>query len=119
MQTDIDKLLHVHLDGELASLLIKVNRTHQQYVVYKRNKPVIYTELDKGLYGMLQAALLFWQNLHGFLVNTIGFTPNPYDHCVVNKEIDGKQYTIGWHIDDIKISHQNPQTVDNILAQLN
>ena len=35
MQTDINELLHVCLDGDLALLLIKVDPTYQQYVVYK------------------------------------------------------------------------------------
>ena len=43
----------------------------------------------------------------------MGFMPNLYDHCVVNKIIEGKQCTIGWHVDDIKISHQDPQVNDN------
>ena len=56
----------------------------------EQEKPVIYTELDKALYGTLQAALLFWEDLSGFLIKELGFKPNPYDHCVVNKSIRGR-----------------------------
>ena len=34
---------------------------------------------------------------------------NPYDWCVANKTIDGKQCTILWHVDDLKISHVDPK----------
>ena len=64
---------------------------------------VIYTELSKALCGTLQAALLFWKNLSDFLIKDHGFEVNPYDCCVVNKYINGKQCTIGWHVDDLKI----------------
>ena len=29
---------------------------------------------------------------------------NPYDACVANKMINGKQFTIVWHVDDLKAS---------------
>jgi hypothetical protein len=48
-----------------------------------------------------------------------GFTPNPYDSCVVNKIVDGKQLTVAWHFDDLKISHVAAGVVDNLIAHLN
>ena len=79
---------------------------------------MIYTELNKALYGTLQAALLFWCNLSGFLVEKLGFEANPYDFCVVNKIINGSQCTIGWHVDDLKISHINGKVNQYILDTL-
>ena len=35
------------------------------------------------------------------------FTINPYEPCVANKLINGKQMTIMWHVDDLKILHVN------------
>jgi hypothetical protein len=32
---------------------------------------------------------------------------------VANKLIDGKQCTAIWHVDDLKISHVEPKTVDD------
>ena len=37
----------------------------------------------------------------------MGFKLNPYDRCVANKEINGKQCTIIWYVDDLKISHKS------------
>ena len=28
-----------------------------------------------------------------------GFVINPYDPCVANKIVDGKQFTVAWHVD--------------------
>ena len=67
---------------------------------------MIYTELDKALYGNIQVALLFWKKANGYLVKN-GFVADLYDTCVVNRMINGKQMTIGWHMDNLKISHMD------------
>jgi hypothetical protein len=71
---------------------------------------VLYVELKKALYGTLRAALLFWQRLTKQLKEW-GFETNPYDWCVANKTINGKQCTIVWHVDNLKISHVETSVV--------
>jgi len=48
-----------------------------------------------------------------------GFVLNPYDKCVAKTNIEGKQCTIIWHVDDLKISHADKNVVENILKKLN
>jgi hypothetical protein len=43
---------------------------------------------------------------------------NPYDQCVVNKIINGKQCTVVWHVDDLKISHVDKSVVDEVIVML-
>ena len=74
MHADIDETIHIKLDGELAKLLIKVDESYAQFLTYENGTPVIYCELSKALYGTLQAAKLFWENLTDFLCNELGFT---------------------------------------------
>ena len=119
MHSDIDEQVHLKLEGEIAELLVKVDPTYADFVTHEKGKTVIYTELSKALYGTLQAALLFWKNLSEFLIKDQGFKVNPYDWCVVNKVINGKQCTIGWHVDDLKISHADKQIVEEIIMGLN
>ena len=92
--------------------------SYQQFLTYEGKRKVIYTKLNKVLYGTLQAALLFWQDLSEFLVKEMGFEINPYDWCVANKTIDGKQCTIGWYVDDLKISHVSKQVTEDMLKAL-
>lgn len=120
MHADMDELIHIKLEGELATLLVKLDPSYARFVTYEgknKNKPVIYTELSKALYGTLQAALLFWENLTEFLASQ-GYKPNPYDSCVWNKTINGKQCTVGWHVDDLKISHIDEAVVEDLVAAL-
>jgi hypothetical protein len=30
---------------------------------------------------------------------------NPYDPCVTNRIVKGKQHTVSWHVNDLKSSH--------------
>ena len=72
---------------------------------------MLYVQLSKALYGMLRAALLFYKKLRGDLED-LGFEINPYDPCVANKMINGKQITVCWHVDDLKVSHEDETVLD-------
>ena len=94
MQADIDDVVHVKLEGEIAEMLVKLDpKMYRKYVKNEHGKTVLYVELLKALYGTLKAALLFWKLLSKKLVKW-GFEINPYDWCVANKTINGKQCTI-------------------------
>ena len=54
---------------------------------------MLYVRAFNTIYGIMKAALLFYQNFVGDLM-TIGFELNPYDPCVANKTINGKQLTL-------------------------
>jgi hypothetical protein len=43
---------------------------------------------------------------------------NPYDWCIANKTIDGSQCIIVWHVDDLKIAHQDPDVISHIISLL-
>ena len=89
----MDELVHLNLEGGKAELLIKVDESYAADVTYEQG-PVIYMELDKALYGTIQAALLFWKWLSTFFKEH-SFVMNSYDSCVMYKVIQGKQYTVG------------------------
>jgi hypothetical protein len=120
MHVDIDELIHVRLEGPMAELLTRVDPAkYRTYMSKENGKQVLYVELQKALYGTLQAAMLFWENLTAFLTTEMGFTVNPYDSCVVNKEINGKQCTIIWHVDDLKLSHVDQNVLEGVAEKLN
>ena len=76
----------------------------------------MYVELLKALYGTVRAARLFWEKLTGKLLEW-DFTPTPYGPCVMNNKIvDGKQLTVAWHVDDLKVSHVQTTVVDQFIA---
>ena len=86
-------------------------------MVTENNKPVLYVELIKALYRTLRATLVFWRKLTAKLIEW-GFTINPYDWCVANKQINGQQCTLVWHVDDMKMSHAHSRVVNTIINML-
>jgi hypothetical protein len=120
MQANINELIHVRLEGPMAELLTRVDPAkYQTYMSNENGKEVLYVKLQKALHGTLQAAILFWKNLTGFLTGELGFTINPYDNCVANKMIDGNQCIIIWHVDDLKLSHTKQSVLEDIATELN
>jgi hypothetical protein len=118
MQSDMKGKVVMKLEGVMAEVILKIDPTlYTKYVAKENGKDVIYVILEMALYGTLQAALLFWQNISGELKKW-GFEINPYDFCVTNKMIDGKQCTVVWHVDDLKISHMDPKVTTTILNLL-
>jgi len=59
---------------------------------------------------MLKSALLFYKKLVKDL-KSVGFKINPYDPCVANKMSYGRQMTVVWYVDDLKVSHVDPVRV--------
>ena len=100
MQTDQPGIVHIRLVGAMVRLLVSVAPgVYYEYVVIERGEEVLYARLGKALYGTVDAAFLFWEDLTSQL-REMGFEVNPYDNCVGNKVIKGSQCTITWHVDD-------------------
>ena len=68
----------------------------------------------------MSVALLYYKQFAKSLCKH-GFKLNPYDGCVANKVVKGKQITVCFHVDDCKISHEVPQvsyeTIDRLKAE--
>ena len=47
-----------------------------------------------------------------------GFRINPYDPCVANKMISGKQLKVLWHVEDLKISCVDANEVKKMIQWL-
>ena len=115
MQADMDDVVYMKLEGTMAQLLMQIAPdVYNKFARYVNGKLVLYVLLKKALYGTLKAALLFWKRLSSQL-QAWGFKLNAYDSCVANKDINGKQCTIVWHVNDLKISHVDPAVVTDVI----
>jgi hypothetical protein len=121
LQTDYDEGgTHLRIERTMAEMLAQNDpKLYRRYITTTHNgKKVLYAETMKAIYGTLNASLLFWIKL-SYSLTKMGFTFNPYDRCCMNKQIDGSQCTILWHVDDIKVSHVDPTAVTTVLALIN
>jgi hypothetical protein len=104
--------------GQLVDMLVDIApQDYQDFVRMEGNQKVLYVEMLKALYGMLQSSLLYYKKFCKDL-EEIGFKVNPYDPCVANRMINGKQHTVTWHVDNLKSSHINPKVNDEFLSWL-
>ena len=121
LQTTASENTIIKLQGAIVKIMLNINPSWEEFVVLegKKQVPTIYSEAIKALYGTVDAAKLFYDNLCHVLINELGFTMNSYDGCVVNKIIDDKQCTKSFHVDDLKISHDDKKVVTYVIEELN
>ena len=112
----------MHMKEETLLLLIylvhifsDVNEEHRKNVIIENGKRVLYIKAVRAVYGCIQSTLL-WYNLYTNTLKDKSFEINLYDKCIANKMIDDNQCTIGWCIDDSKISHKETKVVDDMLT---
>ncbi len=91
------------LKGELAEMTVQIApQVYRKYfMVNKKRTKALYVKLQKALYGLMRASLMFYRKLRKEF-EAYGLTMNPYDPCVSNMMAkDGKQLTVIWHIDNL------------------
>ena len=103
--------------GPSVNILCNMKPKYKDYVAIENGVKVIYVRLIKAIYGCVQSALLWYKMFYSYL-KQLGFELNPYDPCVANKIINGKQCTIAWYVDDTKISHPDSEVVSDIIDKI-
>jgi hypothetical protein len=95
------------ITGVLVDMLAGIKpKLYGPAVVMENQKKAIYVEVLKAIYGMLEAALLWYTTFRKDLKDN-GLIFNPYGLCVANKKVQGSQQTIVFHVDDLKSSHKS------------
>ena len=115
----MDDTVIMLFEGDMVDYMVQANPSKYGPHVHttKSGKKLLYVELLKALYRCIKSALL-WYNLFTSTLEKMGFVLNPYDLCVANKTINGKQCTICWYVDDLKISHQQRSVVSDIINSI-
>ena len=98
--------------GAMVDMLLEIDEAYQQFVVMENGQRTLYVHILQAIYGMLMSGLLFYKKFRTS-IKKIGYKVNPYDPCVANKMINGKQHTISWHVDDLKSGHVDSKASDS------
>jgi Reverse transcriptase (RNA-dependent DNA polymerase) len=107
--------VHMRLDSMMTELLLKIDPS---YAVYLEPRGTVVVELDKALYGCVEAAALWYDDLKK-TIQRDGFEENPYDRCIFNKICkDGSQMTIALHVDDLMITNLHDENLDSFFEHL-
>ena len=97
IQTDLEdkdgEQTIMKIRGEAVKILCEMDPVYKPYVVYERGQPVLYVHVTKAIYGLLVSSMLYYRKFTKDIVE-FGFEINPYDPCVANKMVNGKQQTV-------------------------
>ena len=105
--------------GVLVDMLLVDNPDlHGGHIVCQNGKKVLCVTILQAICGMLISALL-WHRKFRIDLEKNGFVFNPCDACAVNKMINKKQKTIGFHVDDVMSSHVDTKVNDDFEKWLN
>jgi len=106
VNTDVDEDVIMVLKGDLADMMVQIApEVYRKYTTTdKKGMRILHVKLQKALYGLMRASLLFYRKLRKELEG-YGLIVNPYDPCVANLMTKGgKQLTVVWHVDDLMVS---------------
>jgi len=117
LKAEMDDFVLMKFTGQSVDIMCEMNAKYTEFVVVEGETKVLYVRLLKALYGCVKSALL-WYDLFTNTLQGMGFVLNPYDKCVANCMIDGKQCTIAWYVDDTKISHISHKVVTEIILKI-
>ncbi len=112
-----NKFVLMKFEDEFVDIMCEVNPEFKEDIRYERGKKVLYVQILKAIYRMIESALL-WYDLYSSVLLNMNFKINPYDQCVANATINGKQCTMTWYVDDNKLSHVDSKVNDEIIATI-
>ena len=109
----------VKLTGPLLYILLKMDPDNfKGYVVYEKERKVIYLVILRAINEMLVTSLLWYQKFKKDL-KSIVFMFNNYDPCVSNRMVNEKQHTVRFHVVDIISSRSNHKVNNKFINWLN
>ena len=86
----------MRIGKKISNLLVQVDKTAQQYLM---KDGTLLVEIRKSLYGLPEAAQLWYEYLSGALRNG-GYTSCPYDPCLFIRRKGSDVSMIGIYVDD-------------------
>ena len=119
MQADMEgETIPMKSEGRMVNILTKLDlKLYRKYIRTKRNKPIIYVEQKNPC--MVRYRILFCSVRTLTLIYKSGILRSIHTKgCVVNKTVNGKQLTVVWHVDDLKVSHMDSLVVSDFLELL-
>jgi len=108
-------IVHMRLDKVMTNILVRIDPEFAEFVTEDGSSVV---QLDKALYGCVEAAHLWYLMLREKL-EAYGFEANPAEPCVFNKRnASGVQISLTLHVDDLLTTCTSETEIDIFLAYL-
>jgi Reverse transcriptase (RNA-dependent DNA polymerase) len=102
-----DKILYISIEPDVASEIIRQDAT---FAPFQRANGTLVVQLNKALYGCIESAKLWYQEIAGTLTRH-GFTANSTDICIFNKMVRGTQITIAVYVDGLMMTSTDKKLI--------
>ncbi len=79
---------------------------------------MLYLKCAKALYGHIEAAPLFYNDLNQTLIEKMRFKRNQYEPCIYNKRTTDGAITVRTHVDDLKASCRSMKQLEKLIQDL-
>ena len=100
---------------ELAQLSVKTcPELCKKILIEEKATAVLHVQVDQAIHGMLHLGMLSHKKFVDFSESN-DFAINPHDPCVANKTVRGKQLTITWRVENVKLSCKDKLAVDEFI----
>jgi hypothetical protein len=118
-EEDAEHRVVLRIRGPLVDILVSIAPdVYRPYVsTTKTGQKVLIVECLNAIYGRMVATLLYYKKFLKSLKSK-GVKLNPYDPCVANNFVEGKQITVCFHVDDCKLSHVHLKVIDETIDWL-
>jgi len=97
----------------------EIDQSYNNRVIWHkdRKKKFFDGQLIKAVYITLLRAVIFYNNLSKHLIEHI-LVQNKYDMCIFHKMVNGKQITVQFQVDNLKVSHKDQAVLEDFLTNL-
>jgi hypothetical protein len=112
-------IVYMRLNVAEAEVCCMLDPTYEKYL---ESDGTIIVHLDKALYGCIESAQLWYNNISNTL-KSMGYKQNTYDKCIFNKTIitsGGKriQISVALYVDDLKITSRSRVLINELINKL-
>ena len=112
-KNDLTKLVHIKIEPDIATMLIEVDTTMIPYV---RKNGSIIAELNKALYGCIESAVFWYEELSHTRMS-LGLKKNNAGPCIFDL-FSKRTLTIADYVDDLMILSNSARTSDCLPEEL-
>jgi len=111
---DVKEDIVMVLDPIVSQILIDIDAEYERF---KDSSGRVWVKLKRALYGLVESARLFYDNLSSTLLRN-GFSMNAYDPCVFVRTIDNREQYICFHVDDLFCTASDPYLNEQLYCEL-
>ena len=105
---------HLLVPANLSLLLCAI---YPEFTVFMDDKGRLLMRIDMALYGIVQSNKAWIDDFSAELVKN-GFSPNPIEPCVFNKQVKNVQCTVAFHVDDFLLTCVDESVLESVAAAM-